>query len=190
MACSLVGGSVSVSSRGPRLVDYVGLLLVSLNLWLLQSLPPFFHKIPHAMPDVWLWVSASVSICCWMRLATRQVMLTSCLQALQSIIDSVRDSLALSSEVGLELGQSLIGYSLNLCSIFTLVPLVGMTKFGLKVLWVGWCPLASFSVEWKEAYLCCRNHNRPRHIIKHMDRSFWEKTLFCLTTLITLEPFR
>jgi hypothetical protein len=60
-------GSVSVNSHGPRLVDYVGLLVVSLNLWLHQPLPPFFHKIPHAMPDVWLWVSISVSICCWIR---------------------------------------------------------------------------------------------------------------------------
>jgi hypothetical protein len=64
-------------------------------------------------------------------------MLGSCLQALQSIINSVWGLLALSHEMGLEVGQSLVGHSLNLCSIFIPVHLVGRTNFGLQILWVG-----------------------------------------------------
>jgi hypothetical protein len=33
------------------------------------------------------------------------------------------------------LGQSLVGHSLNLCSIFILVHLVGKTNFGSKICW-------------------------------------------------------
>jgi hypothetical protein len=43
----------------------------------------------------------------------------------------------------LKLGQSLVGHSLNLCSILISVLLVGRTNLGMKVLWVGWCPYAS-----------------------------------------------
>lgn len=45
-ACSLVGDSDSVSPSGPMLVDYVGFLVVSLMLWLLQSFHPFQQDIP------------------------------------------------------------------------------------------------------------------------------------------------
>jgi hypothetical protein len=37
-------------------------------------------------------------------------------------------------QTGLELGQSLVGCSLNLCSIFISAYLVGRTNIGLKVL--------------------------------------------------------
>jgi hypothetical protein len=78
-ACSLIGGSVSVSSYGPRLVDSVGLLVVPLTPLAPEIFPPLFHMIPQALPNVWLWVSASVSIRSWVDTLRRQ--LCSLLQA-------------------------------------------------------------------------------------------------------------
>jgi hypothetical protein len=46
----------------------------------------------------------------------------------------------------LKLGQSLVGHSLNLCSIFILAPLVGRKIWGLKVLWVVGVLLPSLEV--------------------------------------------
>ena len=43
-ACSLVGGLVSVSPYGPRLVDCVGFSWCSGPLWPTQSYPPVFHR--------------------------------------------------------------------------------------------------------------------------------------------------
>ena len=48
-ACSLVGGSVSLSSHVFRLVDTIGLLVVSLT-------PPAPSLLSPTLPDVWLWV--------------------------------------------------------------------------------------------------------------------------------------
>jgi hypothetical protein len=44
--CSLVGGSISVSSHGPRLVRSIGLLTLSLTPPTPQSFPGLFHKTP------------------------------------------------------------------------------------------------------------------------------------------------
>jgi hypothetical protein len=44
--------------------------------------------------------------------------------------------------MGLKLGQSLIGHSVSLCSIFV-HELIGRTNFGSKVLWVDCCSYAS-----------------------------------------------
>lgn len=41
--------------------------------------------------------------------------------------------------VGLNLGQSLVGYFLSFCSIFDPAYLVGRISFGLRVLWVCVC---------------------------------------------------
>jgi hypothetical protein len=60
---SLADGLGSVNPHGPRLVDSVGLLVGSL-------IPP---ACPQALPDVWLWVSASASICCCMKLLRRKL---------------------------------------------------------------------------------------------------------------------
>lgn len=62
------------------------------------------------------------------------IMLGSCRQPYQNIINSVRGWL--SSGMGLKLGQSWV-----VCSIFTPTYLAGKTKFGLKTLWVDWCQL-------------------------------------------------
>jgi hypothetical protein len=48
-AYSLVGGSVSVGPHRPRLVDSVGLFVVSLTPHFTQFYPRLFHKTP----DVW-----------------------------------------------------------------------------------------------------------------------------------------
>jgi hypothetical protein len=48
-AHSLVGGSVSMSSPWPRLVDLVSVLDPSC---VAQFYPPIFHKMSQALPDV------------------------------------------------------------------------------------------------------------------------------------------
>ena len=63
-SCSVASDSVSVSPYGSRLVDFVGLVVVTLTS-LAPLILPLFHKIPQAPPTAWLWVSASVSISCW-----------------------------------------------------------------------------------------------------------------------------
>lgn len=67
-ACYLVGVSVSVSPLGPRLLDSLGLLIVSLTP---QTPSILFHNTPQALCNVWLWVSASLSISYWMKLLRR-----------------------------------------------------------------------------------------------------------------------
>ena len=64
---SSVGGSVSVRPYGTRLVNSVGFLVVSLTLLAPTILPLPLSWIPQALPNVWLWVFASVSISCWMK---------------------------------------------------------------------------------------------------------------------------
>ena len=57
-----------------------------------------------------------------------------------SLIVSV---LVLAHEMALKLDQSVVGHSISLCYIFVSVLLVGRINFGLKVIWVGWCPYPS-----------------------------------------------
>lgn len=80
----------------------------------------------------------------------RSIMLGSCLQVSQNIICPGLD-FSLSHVMVLKLGHSLIGHSLNLCSIFIPAYLVGSTNFGLKVLWLGWFPYPIIgSLSWLE----------------------------------------
>jgi hypothetical protein len=73
--CMLFGWCFSLCEHphGPRLVDSVGLLSCPWSLQVTQSHPLLFHKTSQAPPDVWLWVSASVSIRCWMKPLRRQL---------------------------------------------------------------------------------------------------------------------
>ena len=91
--CSLVGGSVSVSPHGSRLVDSVCLLVVSLTPPPCSILSLFFHKVTWALVDVLQWVSASsssVSICCWMKPHRRQLCYASvCKHCRVSEVDSL-----------------------------------------------------------------------------------------------------
>ena len=66
-AGSLVSGSVSVNRCEPRLVDSVGFLVVSLTPLAPTILLPLLQRILKALPNVWLWVSASVSISFWVK---------------------------------------------------------------------------------------------------------------------------
>ena len=53
-AGSLVVGSVSVSPYEPKLVDFVGFLVLSLSPLAPTILPPLVGRIPQALPHVWL----------------------------------------------------------------------------------------------------------------------------------------
>ena len=118
--------------HGPRLVDSV----VFLTPQSPSVLPQLFHKSLQAPPDVWLWVSASVSISCWMKLLRRQFSQGPvCKHSEVSLIVSGDGSL----EIGLNLGQSLVGCSLCLCSIFIPEHLVGKTHFMFTVLSMDRC---------------------------------------------------
>ena len=59
---SLVGSLVSESPQGCRLVDSVGLFVESLSSLSPLILPQIILRPPS---NVWLWVSASVSVRCW-----------------------------------------------------------------------------------------------------------------------------
>lgn len=63
-ACSLFGGSVSVSTHGLKLVDSVGLrvYLIAPALTILYPTLPQ-DPPPPVLPDVWLWVFAAIG--CW-----------------------------------------------------------------------------------------------------------------------------
>ena len=45
--------------------------------------------------------------------------------------------------MGLNLGQSLVGHSLSLCSLFVTIHIVVRVQFGAKVFWVVCCPYPS-----------------------------------------------
>ena len=65
--CTLVGGLVSESPQGPRLVDSV-VLSVELPSPLGPSIPPTpLPKDFLSWYNVWLWVFASVSVSCWVK---------------------------------------------------------------------------------------------------------------------------
>ena len=64
-ACSLVGGSVSGSLQGSRLVDTVRLPVESLSFSGPSTLIPTLPQDSQVPSNVWLWVSASASIDSW-----------------------------------------------------------------------------------------------------------------------------
>jgi hypothetical protein len=93
-----VGSSVSVSPHGPsKLILYFFLWCPSPQ-WLLQSFLPLFDKIPWVLPNGWVWLSESVSIGCWVKLLKMTVILGSCLQVQENIINSIRGGLSLMLE--------------------------------------------------------------------------------------------
>ena len=47
----------------------------------LQFFPQLFHKTPQDLSNVWLWVSVSVWVSCWVDPLRGQFMLGFCLQA-------------------------------------------------------------------------------------------------------------
>ena len=75
---SLVGGSVSESPQGSRLVDSVGLPVEFLPPLRLQYFPQLLHKSPRTPSNVGLWVSVSVSVRCWLA-PLRGHLYTSCI---------------------------------------------------------------------------------------------------------------
>ena len=89
-ACSLVGGSGSVSPHGPRLLDPLGLLVVSLTS-LAPSILPLF--LPQDSLSSILCLTVGLCICFYELLdetSPKTVMLGSCLQVWQSITNNVR----------------------------------------------------------------------------------------------------
>jgi hypothetical protein len=70
---SLVSSPGFVSHYGPRLFDTVALLVVFRAFPLAHFYPPFFHKTPWSLSDIWLLVSASASIHFWMKFLRRQL---------------------------------------------------------------------------------------------------------------------
>ena len=77
---SLVGDSVSGSSQGSRLVDYVGIFVRSQFF----SVNSIFPKTFLAPLSISLWDFASLSNGCWVELLKTTVMLSSCRQAKDS----------------------------------------------------------------------------------------------------------
>jgi hypothetical protein len=63
---SLIVISVSVSPEKVCLVDSVGFLVVSSFALAPSILPPPFCRISSPQTNVWMWVSASTPIRCWM----------------------------------------------------------------------------------------------------------------------------
>jgi hypothetical protein len=147
-ACSLVGGPVSLSPHEPRLVDYLGPLVVFLTH------PPcsiLSSTLPQDCLNSTLCLAVGLCICLYLHLppteaSQERVVLSYSLQAQQSI-NSVKA--LLSYGMGLKLGQSLVSYFPSLCSIVIHAYLVGKTNFESKVLWVNWCsPPFSESLAW------------------------------------------
>jgi hypothetical protein len=74
MSSSLAGGSVSVSPQWPKLVDSVGLLVVSLTPPTCSfSIPQSCTRLPKLCLLFGCRSVASVSICCWMKPLRRQL---------------------------------------------------------------------------------------------------------------------
>ena len=83
-----------MSCYGPRLVDSVGIFVVTLVPLAAITLLPSLQQDSHAPPTVWLRSSASISR--WLGEASLMtVMLGFCLQVEQNIIKSVKDRLLL-----------------------------------------------------------------------------------------------
>jgi hypothetical protein len=136
-----VSGSVSVSFHGLRLVDSVGLLVVSLTApahsILSRTLPQ------NSQSSAWC-LAVGLCVCLNALLdetSQETVMLGSCLQAQQRIINSVRvgslpwDGSHLGPVIGWLFPRSLLHlYPCTSCR---------QTDFGWKVLWVDWCPSSS-----------------------------------------------
>ena len=81
---SLVDDSVSGSSQGSRLVDYVGIFVRSQFFSVNSIFPPIFPKTFLAPLSISLWDFASLSNGCWVELLKTTVMLSSCRQAKDS----------------------------------------------------------------------------------------------------------
>ena len=67
--CTLVGGSSLGSLKGPGLLILLVFLWSPYPLWVPQSFLKLFHKTLWSPYNVWLWVSASVSVSCWCSLS-------------------------------------------------------------------------------------------------------------------------
>ena len=139
-SCPLVGGSVSVNLQGYRLIGYVG-LSVEFQYSLGPSvLPP---TLSQDSPSSISCVAVGLCICFHQllgRASQRTVILGSCLQAKQRIINSVRDWFL---PMGLKLGSQVwpaIGWPFSVSapslSLFHLCPCTSCsgTNLGSKVL--------------------------------------------------------
>ena len=67
LAFSLKVNNSPFKTYGPRIVDSISFLMVSLTSLGASICHPPFPKIRQAPPNVWLWVSASLSISCWVK---------------------------------------------------------------------------------------------------------------------------
>ena len=71
-AYSLVGDSVSGRRQGPDWLT-LALLMESLPFLGPPVLPPAFYKTSRVLSKVWLWVSISVLVNCWVDLLRGQL---------------------------------------------------------------------------------------------------------------------
>lgn len=111
-ACFLVGGSISLVLYGPRLVDVVGFLVVSLNS-LAPSILPL--SLPLDSPSSSKCLIVSLCICFHMLLeqaSQMTVMLDSSLQGYQNVINTIRGGLSLMAWV-----SSWASHQLAICLI-------------------------------------------------------------------------
>lgn len=117
-ACSLVGGSVSLSPYGPKLVDSVGVLVVFLTSLASLILPP--HLPQNSVSSTYcLALGLCLSVYQFLYEASlMRVMFGSCLQLQQNTINSVKGGL--SHRMDLKLSQSLVRPFLKFCSSFNL----------------------------------------------------------------------
>ena len=140
-AGSLVVGSVSVGSYEQWLVDSVGFLVMCLTL--LSPITPSSAGFPKLCLVLgWLWVSASVSISCWVKPLWWQLhSLGSCLQVRQNIINRVRDRLPLMAWIS---ACAVTGWPFPQFLFH-----IGRTNCRLRVLCLGGCPNPSIgSITW------------------------------------------
>jgi hypothetical protein len=95
-ACSLVGGSVSLSRP-----------VVSLTPRADSTQSPLFHKTPLALCGVWLWVPECLIYLLLNEVAQKEVMIGPYLKAKKSTINSVRDWII---PIGGVSGQATLGW--------------------------------------------------------------------------------
>ena len=120
-----------------------GELILLVFLWNpcpLLSLNPF-RTLPQTLwapSNVCPWVSVSVSIKFWVDPV--KDCYAGILSASKTEYHSCCHGLVLGHGIGLNLGQSLVGHSLYLYSIFISAHFVGRTHFGSKALWVVFFP--------------------------------------------------
>jgi hypothetical protein len=145
--CFLVGGSVSGSPQGSRLVDsVVGHPVEFLSLLDPSILPPTFTQ--DSPGSIW-WLAVGLCICFGQMFGgTSQgtFILGSSYVCKHNRVSLILSGIGSCPWDGSQVRQSFIDHSLSLCSIFVPVLLVGRTNFGLKVLWVGWHPYLSVEI--------------------------------------------